>query len=138
MRSLAAVTVVLAVSVSAFATERTSLKETVREELIAGRTSRAGWVRVRTEGATVTLLGRVPDELTRAVVVQSVRNVPGVKVVNHDLTVDGSLPSWKPTRVELARLRLENARRSSAATRSSAVTRRSKLSRKPLGFRRHG
>lgn len=98
-------------AVSAFATDSTDLKHRVKEHLIARPYLHAGWIRVRTEGGTVTLVGRVPDDLLRVLVVQGVRNLPGVKVVKDDLEIDPKLPPWKPTTVEKARIRLENARR---------------------------
>lgn len=87
------------------------LKLRVQEGLIHWTYLHAGWVRVRCDGATVTLVGRVPDELIHALVVLGVRNVAGVAVVKDRLTVDGSLERWRPTPVENTRQRLENARR---------------------------
>ncbi len=88
-----------------------SLQTVVEEELIRRPYLDAGWVRVRVEGGTATVSGRVPDALLRAVVLETVRNVRGIRSVKDRLELDPSLEEWKPTRVERTRILLENARR---------------------------
>ncbi|MEZ0228514.1 MAG: BON domain-containing protein, partial [Planctomycetota bacterium] len=88
MRRLLAVLLATAFAAGvASADETETLKSVVEEGLIHRPYLAAGWVRVRVEGATVTLLGKVPDELIRTLVLRGVRNVRGVKAVKDRLDV---------------------------------------------------
>jgi hypothetical protein len=121
MRRPLLLALLLQVSVSAFATDPDDLQHAVREALIHKPYLGAGWIRVRSERGKVTLTGRVPDELRRANVVLTVRNMEGVLVVKDDLEID---PSLDPPRVnpgEPARARLANARKILAADELLAV-----------------
>jgi osmotically-inducible protein OsmY len=69
-----------------------------------------GWVNSSVGGHKVTLRGSVPDEMTRALVVLIAGNVPDVRRVADELTVDPALEKWRPTLHEQRLDALANAR----------------------------
>lgn len=87
-----------------------ALERRLRDELSIRPYLKSGWVEVRVVEHDVTLTGKTPDELHRALVQLICENDPDVGKVSNRISVDESLIPWRPSKEDQDRIVARNAR----------------------------
>src|SRR4051794_6290739 len=95
----------LAVTTAARAVEPAELERRYLEDVADRNYLQYARIDARADGRALTLVGKVHDDLHRAVAEIVGHNTPGVGSVKNELEVDPELPVWSPGPSENARTR---------------------------------